>query len=477
MAAPPEVMVEIERGDLATVKKWIDARDFTTAGTALTGYLADQPEDADAWFLIGRLLLEQDNPALARMVYNYLTSGPGADKWQNWLNLGKAYDHLNLADEAEEFYRKALELSPDNPAILPALATNLVQQYRAEDAIEVAKRAVRINPDGKEAVSTMGFAHIQMRDFANGWDCYEAGYGKLRWRNERLYFREGRWDGTKRKDCRVIVHGEQGIGDQMAGLEPLRDMIANTSVVAVEVSPKIEGLVRRSFPEVPVYGTLGASNLDWPYQYQSELTAHAGVFSLHRHFRRSEDAYPGKPYLVADPDRRTGWRAILDALGPEPKIGLAWSGGVSLTQRSARRAALEDWLPILKQPAHFVALEYKPRANEIEAIRRRRGVTIHDWPWATQTDDYDDTAALVAELDMVITVPTTIVHLAGGLGVPTMCLTHPRPNLHYCARGDTIAYYGDTVRLYRRETNEDWKPSVRAVANALRDWIDARNAA
>lgn len=460
-------MTEIMPSDLAVVKAWIDERDFVTAGQALVSYLSDNPDDEHGLFLMGRLLLEQDNPALARLVYQHTTARGGAKRWQDWLNLGKALDHLNRPEDAESCYRKALKLDPDNIAVLPALATCLVQQYRSEESIEFCKRSLELNPAGGQARSTMGFAHIQMRQWREGWECYEAGYGRLRWRNERIYVGEGRWDGSKHKGCHVIVHGEQGIGDQIAGLEPMADMAEATTVLALEVNQKIHGLVQRSFPELDVYGTLGQKDLDWPHRYSGKVDAHCGLFSMHRHFRHAEGDYSGRPYLAADPQRRIQWRALLDSLGPEPKVGLAWSGGVSLTQRSARRADLASWLPILKQDCHWVSLEYRDRSGELEKLKRQRGIVVHDWPWATRTDDYDDTAALVAELDAVICVPTSIVHLAGALGTPVLCMTHPRPNLHYCGRGETIAYYGDTVRLFRRQSNDDWKPSIRAVANTI----------
>ena len=466
--------MEVTRSDLQIIKGWIQANDYTRAGTALSNFLADNPDDMDAWFLMGTMLLHQDNPALARMIFDWTTGKGGAeDRWEHWLNLGKAWDHLNLADEAEEFYRRALMRAPSNDHVLASLGTNLVQQYRSDEALDYCQRAVDANPDNKMAVSSMGFAHIQKREWAKGWDCYEYGYGKLRWRKERLYTGEGRWDGTPGQ--RIIVHGEQGIGDQIAGLEPLADMAEATTVLAVEVDKKIAPLVARSYPDLEVHGTLKEKDLDWPLALEPD--AHCGLFSMHRHFRRQESDYRGKAYLKADPDRSLMWRALLDSLGPEPKVGLAWSGGISLTQSASRRANLLDWLPILKQPCHWISLEYRDRSDELANLKRQRGITVHDWPWATQTDNYDDTAPLVAELDLIITVPTSVVHLAGALGTPCLCMTHPRPNLHYCGVGDTIAYYGDTVRLYRRESNDEWAGTVAKVADTLTEILDARAAA
>lgn len=469
MAVDAHVTLETRRTDLPVVKEWIDARDYGNAGKVLTAYLNENPDCEEGLFLYGRLMLEQDSPAIAKLIYEQLASH---DRWQVWLNLGKAWDHLNEPGKAEECYKRALEIDPDNQTALVALGTCYVQQYRSDDAIAVCRRALELYPTAQWAQSSLGFALLQKRLWGEGWDAYEAGYGKLRWRNERNYTGEPRWDGKKSKSCRIAVHAEQGIGDQIAGLEPLADLASDCTVTAVEVTPKLLGLVKRSYPDLDVYDTLHRDALEWPAQ--KNINCHAGMFSVHRHYRRREEDYKGETYLVADPQRRMQWRALLSSLGTRPKIGIAWSGGVGFTQRTARRAPLEAWTKILRQDCEWISLEYKDRTADIEAIARRRKIQIHDFPWATRTDDYDDTAALVAELDLVITVPTAVVHLAGALGIPVWCMTHPRPNIHYCGVGEHLAYYGDRVRMYRRESDNEWKNTVDQVAADLQAWMANR---
>jgi tetratricopeptide (TPR) repeat protein len=468
--------IEVSKEDLLVIKNYLDQQDYPTAGKSLSSYLLDNPDDTDAWFLMGRMLLEQDQYPLARMVYEWLVQQEGpASRWQTWVNLGHCYDHINLGDEAERAYKHGLTLSPDNETLLVALGTTYVTQYRSREAVEVLERAVKLHPNAQKGRSSLGFAYLQLREWGKGWDAYSAGYAKLRWRTERIYAEhEPRWDGKRDKGVRMIVHGEQGIGDQLAGLEPLNDVAKDCTVCAIEVSPKIANLVQRSFPDIEVHDTLHKTGIDWPQRLNA--THHAGVFHLHQFYRRKEGDYHGAPYLKADPERRIQWRALLDSLGPQPKVGIAWSGGTAITQRQARKADLTQWIPILRQNCHFVSLEYRDRKADIEALQRRRKLVIHDWPWGTRTDDYEDTAALVAELDLVICVPTTVVHLAGGLGTPAWCMTHTRPNIHYSGHGDHLAYYGDRVRLYRRPGDE-WVKTLNKVARDLEAWIGARAAA
>lgn len=472
MSAP--INLELKESDLAVVKRWMDEGDYNSAGQALSAYLNANPRDLGAWFLMGRLSLEQDHYAIAMLIYEWLSKQEEGRRWQTWLNLGTAYDHLNMNDDAERAYKDGLRVEPDQENLLVALGTTYVQQYRSQEAIETLQKAIDLYPEARKARSSLGFAYLQLRNWGEGWDAYAAGYGKLRWRTERSYKGEPLWDGTKKKSIHLAVHGEQGIGDQIAGLEPLRDLMRDTSVVSLEVSPKIRNLVARSFPEVDVYDTLHKQGIEWPNFKQ--IDAHINVFGIHQHYRRAEEDYRGEPYLKADPDRRIQWRALLDSLGPEPKIGIAWSGGISVTNREARRADLRQWLPIFKQDAHFVSLEYKDRSDDIAELQRKRKVVIHDWPWATRTDDYEDTAALVAELDLIICVPTSVVHLAGAIGTPVWCMVHTKPNIHYCGEGDYLAYYGDRVKMLRRQDNE-WVKTINQIARNLEKWIGARAAA
>jgi len=137
-----------------------------------------------------------------------------------------------------------------------------------------------------------------------------------------------------------------------------------------------------------------------------------------------------------------------------------------------RSLELEELLPILRQDATFISLQYKD-CPEIEALEEQHGIKIHHWRHAMQTDDLDDAAALVAELDLVITVQQTAVHLAGGLGVPTWAMIPKAPLWRYGLTGRTMPWYG-SVTLYRQR--DKWVDTIAEVATDLRKMIAARAA-
>src|SRR5262249_5411138 len=159
----------------------------------------------------------------------------------------------------------------------------------------------------------------------------------------------------------------------------------------------------------------GGGQSDAPDWLDEPVDAQISFGSLPLHLRRSAEAFPRHGgYLRADPGRVERWRARLATLGPGPKIGLSWRGGVAQTSRGMRSLALEELLPILRSGGGaFVNLQYGPHAHEIAQLRQAHGVEVHHWPEAI--DDYEETAALVCALDLTVSVCTAVVHLAGAL--------------------------------------------------------------
>ncbi len=459
------MMAEISSEDLKVIQQWVMQGMHKEATEALRVYMGDNPDDPNALYLMGSIYMETDFPAMALLCFSR-GANLQSDNWRAWHNVGKAFDYLNQHAEAEEAFREGLKLSPNEPHLMLSLNANLVAQYKSDEAIELAEKLLRVLPEDHPGLgmarNNLGFASLQKRDFKRGWEMYESGVGKVRWRTKKIYQDEPYWDGDA--DAKLAVYAEQGIGDQIAGLEPVRSC---PNVKYLDVDPKLERLVQRSFPDIKVYGDMMHATMPW--HSQLEIDASCSMYSTHRHLRKKDGDYRKTPYLVADPQRRLQWRALLDSLGPEPKIGIAWSGGISLTQRTTRRMDLGFLKPLLRLDAHFVNLEYKDRAEEIEVAGMAD--KIHTWDWALQSDDYDDTAALVAELDLVVCVPTSVVHLAGALGVPAYVMVHPRPNVHYHRDGEDMAYYG-CHKLFRRKSDKEWAGTVKRVVKAVREHFD-----
>jgi ADP-heptose:LPS heptosyltransferase len=179
------------------------------------------------------------------------------------------------------------------------------------------------------------------------------------------------------------------------------------------------------------------------------------MFGLGEIVRTEAASFPRVPYLVADPDLRTMFRALF---GEKKVIGLAWSGGLPRTGESERLAGLNAFLPLVKRGGTFLSLQYRDDAEEVAKFEREHGISIMRLPWVTQSPNVDLLAALIAELSEVIGVHTTALHLSSALGVPTSILTHRGSGWRYAQ--PEILWYPKTTQMHRKRTGESWRDCV-----------------
>ena len=395
-----------------------------------------------------------------------------------WHNLGKcAYECLRY-EEAEEYWRKAAKLKPNYPLPLDGLGLIHLNKCDYGMAIEYCGRALKIDPENIDSRVNRGMAYLALGRWEDGWNGYNANIGVNKDRKERIYGSEKRWDGSKGR--RVVVYGEQGLGDEISFASCIPDIIRDSSQVVIECDRRLEGLFRRSF-QVPVFGSRYDAEPDG--DIPTDFDARVAVGHLPEFYRKKDEDFPGAPYLTASPEMRTQWRALLDSLGPEPKIGIAWSGGRRHTGQARRSVNLDTLLPILKYPAHWVSLQYQTpswdkdkilasveQPEELKPFYKAHGIKINHWPWGTSTYDYDQTAALVKELDLVISVTTAIVDLAGAVGTECWCLVPSKPVWrHLGGRGGSDFPWAKSVSLWRQKGSE-WPTHL--MAAKLRERFD-----
>lgn len=416
-------------------------------------FLDDNYKHVGALSIAAHTLFQADRIGMANALWAFATT-LDPDSAVLWSNLGLTYQEGTDLAEGERCLIKALSRDPNDAAALNNLAQLYVNTAQPEKAINCAEKAIRLDPSMPDARYNKGLAHLQLGQWKEGWEGYDYNLGAHRKRKERIYGRIPRWTGVK--GVSLIAYGEQGIGDEISFASCIPDLMKENQVV-IECDKRLEGLFKRSFG-CPVYGTRFDDGISWPSKHPVDCSVAMG--SLPKYYRNADSDFPGTPYLKADPQRRLQWRALLDSLGDKPKVGIAWTGGLKNTGTHRRSVSLNDLSPILRQDATFISLQYKDSPEIAES-----GFDIHHWPHAMQTGDYDDTAALVAELDLVITVTQAAVHLAGGLGVPCWVLTPKAPMWRYGLKGDRMPWYG-SVKLYRQKG--EWAHTIAEIAKDLR---------
>lgn len=446
---------------LDEIEGQVRAGKYVEALGVVSEFLNRYPDDLRAIHLHGLIMLYTEHPAIAKLSFEKVLecqpNNPSA-----LTNLGKSLDDMLLYEDAEKAFKQAHEIGP-SALVAENLSVNAVHRCKPQEAIEWAEKVLVEKPNSKQALLNRAYSDLALFNFKRGWKDYDVGMGQSSDRKIRSYDDEPEWRGEKGK--RIVVYGEQGLGDQIAYAGAIQDARMDCKSIIIDTHEKLKGLFARSFI-CETHGTMFDTNIDWPFDREYPIDASVSLSQIQKFYRTDIHQFPKKPYLVADPIRRDQWRSTFKKMGDKMKIGIAWTGGKHHTDEKTRSTTLEQLRPIFDIDVDFISLQYKDHADEIEAFHVEHGIKIHDFPWATQTNDYDDTAAMVAELDLVVSVPTSVVHLAGGLGVPCFCIVHERPHFMFGVEGDTMPFY-TSVHLFRR--NHDWPGTIEKLMESIHE--------
>lgn len=440
------------------------AKDWPGAMRVINDTLNKDPEDISMIMVSAYVMMGVENWGMAYNQLKYvLHNSPNFAEIYN--NLGMACASLSSCtgkdkylDEAGLYLRRALKkiLTPDGlrriakgepdprPAIYNNLALVAVNKSEFEAAEEFARESLKIEPEHKDTLETLSYAQLAQGKWKEGFFNYEWALGGKH-RQPSPAGDEDYWLGGTGQN--IYVRGEQGIGDEITYASVLHDAMKHNTIT-LECDARLEGLFKRSFPDLEIYGTRFDKNANW--MSSRKFDAHCLIGSLCREYRHKDEDFPRTPFLIPDPERRAQWRVLLDKL-PGKKVGIAWTGGLPNTFQSRRSFNLEGLLPILKTPGiTFVSLQYKDPSGEIEALKAKHGIEVKHWARAAQAHDFDEPAALIAELDAVVTVTTATAHLCGAIGQKAYVLVPSRCRWFYRSDSEKHRWY-DSLELFKQE--------------------------
>jgi Flp pilus assembly protein TadD len=382
---------------------------------------------------------------------------------------GDALYGLGRFDEALASFLEAAKLStqPYEPLVKTAIARAALRQYA--EALALLDKAVALRPDEQLAYYQRASIRLLTCDFEGGWRDFEH-----RWRNEafvasssatvspqvreHLDLRLGIQDVSGQ---RVLLVSEQGIGDQVMFASMIPDLAAAAASVTCVCDHRLVGLFSNSF-EGAKFVDPGAANLS-----RSAFDKVVAIGSLGHIFRNRVEDFPGTAYLRPRPQVAERWAA---RLGPRPqglRIGLSWRGGTPGTAASQRSLALAQFAPLLGLPdCEFVSLQYGDATAEVQAVNSGLSSKIRIFP-ASDIDDFEDLAGLIAAVDVVVSVQTSVVHLTGALGKDCLVMVPYNPIWRYTAQAATMPWYR-SARIFRQSEPEHWDPVIRSVAESLR---------
>ncbi|MHB9101235.1 MAG: tetratricopeptide repeat protein [Sulfuricella sp.] len=432
---------------------------FEAAAASLRRALEIKPDLAEAHNNLGGALthLGQLDEAVASC-RRALEIRP--DYAEAYSNLSVALKDLGQLDDAVACLRRALEIKPDYAEAYSNLGVTLQALNQPDSAIESYQRALEIKPDYADAHYNLGFTYLILGKLKAGWEKYE-----WRWKVTRGMrpFPHPWWDGSDLTGKTILVWGEQGVGDEILFASVLPDVIQATGHCVVECDPRLVTLFARSFPQAEI---VPRTNPPHPRLSQPDIQLQCPMGNLPRWFRPTLESFPQHhDYLKADPERAAYWKQRLDALGSAPKVGVAWRSRLRNASRDIHYTELSQWGPILSVPgAVFVNLQYDECRAELEAAQAQFGVAIHAWDDIDLMNDLDDAIALTACLDFVITAPTAVSAMSGGVGVPTWCMA---ANNAWDMLGADDYPWTPNLRFVFRTGDQSWENVLNEVATEL----------
>lgn len=452
--------------DLRAIHSAVKREDWPLAWKLANAALNEEPERPEALYLVGCCLRAMGNIGLANAAFSKALA-----KEQNqpnlWMSYAATLHDLNRWEDAEKAFALVHKMLPTDPMPPANIGATYVQRGMWRDAINWCDTALALDDTNYVARVSKNFACLSLGRWDDGWKYAEALYGnhiEVRVYNppER---EEAQWDGSPGKT--VVVQCDQGVGDIIMFAQCLPRMVRDCKQVIVECAERLAPMFRRNFPGVTVYGTLKQQTLDWPKAHQIDARTH--ISFLGRFYLHKDADFERTPYLTPDPVRLEKWRNWLNQF-PKPWRGIAWKGGIQQTQTHLRSVTLRDYAPILKRSGAFIDLSYHDSAREVAEWNIANATQIVRPP--IDTADYEDTIALVAALDDVVTVTTTVAHVCGALGrkahVLVPLVAQWRYAYHFNGGTEMIWYAPNSVHLYRQKHGEmDWIAAINRLNKDL----------
>jgi len=411
------------------------------------------PEDPRAWNELGRGFAARGRYEEALTCYDHAL-GLRGDIPQIWNNRGNALRNLDRLDEAEISICEALRLKPDFANAHNNLGIVLDYLGRFGEAEASVRTALRLRPDISEWHVARGLALLLAGKFEEGWKEFE-----WRWQTERrIRFPVPSWKGEPIGDRVIQLYADQGHGDALQFCRYVPQVAAYAGRTILAVHPALMRLLSRLPGVSEITDQDGRPPVDlW-----------CALMSLPHAVGASLETIPGTTsYLTADPADVAHWRERLAGFAGL-RVGLCWAGdrsnNLSKIVKDRRRSITLDALAPLGDVSgvQFVSLQKGPSA--VQAARPPRGMELHDF--TKDLHDFADTAALIDNLDLVISVDTAVAHLAGGLGKPVWLLNRFDTCFRWLQNREDSPWYR-SLRQFRQPTPGDWTNVIDRARDAL----------
>jgi Glycosyltransferase family 9 (heptosyltransferase) len=457
--APADLMVPVPLTELFTLAAQLEqSGKLEEADRLLTHILAVAPNQPDTLHMSGIVAfrLGRQEEALTKMEQ---AIAHGVDIALYLRNICEVYRTLNRLDDALAAAKRATELAPGDPLCLHNLAVIHYERVEIDESIDCAERALMIDPALAGAHFARAEGLLVKGDFGEGWEEYEwrfrvAGAAPLMPPTGKP-----QWDGKPFAGGTLLLVADQGSGDVIQFCRYIPWVLERCADLAIVCSFEMVPVLRQLLPEEKLF-------LDWkscpPF---NAFCALSGLPRLHR--TRIDHIPASVPYLRPDSARAVIWADRLGRLAPSShrRIGVVWAGRPTHNNDRRRSVRLADFAPLAALPGvTLVSLQKGPSADQVGHYFGRAPLIN----LGSEVRDYDDTMALVACLDLVVTVDTSVGHLTAAMGKPAWILIATSPDWRWLLKRQDSPWY-PTVRLFRQTEPRRWSDVFSKVADALRN--------
>jgi tetratricopeptide (TPR) repeat protein len=431
-------------------------KDLKRVDEALASYdraIVLKPDYADAYSNRGLALqaLKRLDEALASYDRAIVLKPDYAEAYSN---RGNALKDLNRLDEALASYDRALVLKPDYAEVYSNRGLALQDLKRLDEALASYDRAIVLKPDLADVYWNKSLLKILTGDYLEGWQLYEWRWKKEPLINSLRVYKKPLWLGTETLvNKTLLIYPEQGLGDYIQCIRYAVLVEQLGAKVILEVPLALMSLVSTLKGQF----TLVESGKPLP-----DFDYHCPVMSLPLAFKTTVDTIPAQlPYLYATEDKKQHWQ---EKLGKQTvtRIGLVWSGSTGHKNDHNRSLLLQQLASLLELPVEFYSLQKEVRAVDIDTLIAFHHIHQH------QDDllDFSDTAALVDAMDIIISVDTSVAHLAGAMGKKVFILLPYAADYRWMLDRTDSPWY-PTATLFRQPALDDWESVVVEIKQLL----------
>jgi len=382
-------------------------------------------------------------------------------------NIGNVYRELGLLEKSRDSLLAAIKINPEYAEAFNNLGWTHYCLRQFQEANGCFEKALEINPNLVETKYNLGLSQLMQGDFENGWLNYEYRTQQPNYKKRQLPLDRPQWHGSESIDKKIIyIHSEQGLGDTFQFSRYLRLLADCGATILFE--PGVALLPLFQDQDYPV-------QLIKPGDVIPKYDFHCPLMSLPLAFKTTLETIPNiTPYIHPNKDKERYWRERLSKISG-PKVGLVWNGGFRANQPELWEVNNRRNIPFeLLSQINIPHIQFFSLQKGLEAEQILSNIKTQYWPdhmqnfhnFTAELYDFTDTAALIVNLDLVISVDTSTAHLAGAMNKPVWILNRHDNCWRWLESGEKSPWY-PTAKLYRKKYGEHWEITIQKVRQDL----------